>query len=88
MASLRSNSTQNEQRSDDLLVYLDISKGSRAVETSAISDSPLSGEYAGDMTPDTLLIELGVDIDSISDVDQGLLCDDYDEGYFAAVNGN
>ena len=34
------------------------------------------------MTPDTLLIELGVDIDNISDVEQGILCDDYEEGYF------
>ena len=69
-------------------MYLDISKGRCAVETSAISDSPLSGEYAGYMTPDRLLIELGVNIDNISDVEQGILCDDYEEWYFAAVNGN
>lgn len=62
--------------------------GRRAIETGAVSDSPLSGEYAGDMTPDTLLIELGVDIDNLSDVEQSILCDDYEEGYFAAVNGN
>ena len=62
--------------------------GRRAVETGAISDSPLAGEYAGDMTPDTLFVELGVDDDDLSDVEQSIICDDYEEGYFAAVNGN
>lgn len=62
--------------------------GRRAVENGSVTDTPLAGEYADDMTPDTLFVELGIDEDDLSEVEKGIICDDYEEGYFAAVNGN
>ena len=62
--------------------------GLEAVENGTVSEAPLSGEYAGDMTPSMLFDEIGADEAMLSDVEQSIICEDYESGYFAAVNGN
>ena len=62
--------------------------GLESVENGTVSEAPLSGEYADDMTPSRLFEAIGADEAMLSDIEQSIVCEDYESGYFAAANGN
>lgn len=58
--------------------------GTEYASTHPAKDAPLSGEYAGDLTPDQLMRDIGLDPYETAAEDSSALCDLFEDAYFSA----
>lgn len=65
----------------DVLADRAFANGKAYAATHGYSDSPLSGEYAGDPTPFSVIVELDLDPYDIDPDDEVGLCDHWIDGY-------